>query len=281
MRWKLVSDSSSDLVTGQITSPVADFEAVPLCLRVGEKEFWDTAELDIPTLLGAMAAEKGPCTTACPSPEAFAEVFRKADRVICTTISQNLSGTYNAACLARDMVLEEFPDKKIAIIDSFSTAGEEVLILRRAKALIEADPDRDFEELAQTLYDYQQSLETIFTLECFDNLVKNGRMKPLVGTLLQTLGIHVIADAAPEGVVRVRDKARGEANTFKRMVKLMAEAKDPTGAEVIIAHCNNPAGAERLKAAILKALPVGSVELIPTRGLCSFYAMDQGLIVAY
>ena len=46
MTWKLVSDSSSDLITGQLTSPVADFEVVPLCLRVGEKEFWDTAELE-------------------------------------------------------------------------------------------------------------------------------------------------------------------------------------------------------------------------------------------
>ena len=172
-------------------------------------------------------------------------------------------------------------EKKIAIIDSFSTAGEEVLILRKARALIEEDPERDFDQLAQTLYDYQQSLQTVFTLECFDNLVKNGRMKPLVGTLLQTLGIHVIADAAPEGVVRVRDKARGEANTFKRMVKLMAEVKDPTDAEVIIAHCNNEPGALRLKKAILDTLPVKSVELIPTRGLCSFYAMDKGLIVGF
>ena len=281
MTWKLVSDSSSDLVTGQLTSSVADFEAVPLCLRVGEKEFWDTAELDVPALLAAMAAEKGPCTTACPSPEAFAEVFRKADRTVCTTISRNLSGTYNAACLGREIVLEECPEKKIAIIDSFSTAGEEVLILRKARALIEEEPERDFEELEKTLYDYQQSLETVFTLENFDNLVKNGRMKPLVGTLLQTLGIHVIADATPEGTIRVRDKARGEKKTFERMVKLMAEAKDPAGAEVIIAHCNNPEGAGRLKEAILKALPVKSVELIPTRGLCSFYAMDQGLIVGF
>ncbi|MBQ2739267.1 MAG: DegV family protein [Oscillibacter sp.] len=281
MTWKLVSDSSSDLITGQLTSPVADFEVVPLCLRVGEKEFWDTAELDVSVLLQAMAAEKGPSGTACPSPEAFAEVFRKADRTICTTISQNLSGTYNAACLGREMVLEEFPEKKIAIIDSFATAGEEVLILRKAKALIEEDPERDFEELEKTLYDYQQSLETVFTLENFDNLVKNGRMKPLVGTLLQSLGIHVIADAAPEGVIRVRDKARGEKKTFERMVKLMREAKDPSGAEVIIAHCNNPDGAQRLRELILKELPVKSVELIPTRGLCSFYAMDQGLIVGF
>lgn len=281
MTWKLVSDSSSDLVTGQLKSTAADFEAVPLCLRVGEQEFWDTAELDVPTLLAAMAAEKGPCTTACPSPEAFAEVFRKADRIICTTISQNLSGTYNAACLGRDIVLEECPEKKIAVIDSFATAGEEVLILRKAKALIEEDPERDFEALEKTLYDYQQSLETVFTLENFDNLVKNGRMKPLVGTLLQTLGIHVIADATPQGTIRVRDKARGEKKTFERMVKLMGEAKNCQGAEVIIAHCNNPGGAARLKEAILKTLPVKSVELIPTRGLCSFYAMDQGLIVGF
>ena len=56
MIWKLASDSSSDLVTGQLKSTAADFEAVPLCLRVGEKEYWDTEELDISELLQAMAA---------------------------------------------------------------------------------------------------------------------------------------------------------------------------------------------------------------------------------
>lgn len=281
MTWKLVSDSSSDLCTGQLKSTVADFEAVPLCLRVGEKEYWDTAELDIQELLAAMAEEKSASSTACPSPAAFARVFEKADRTICVTISANLSGTYNAAVLGREMVLEEHPEKKICIIDSKSTAGAEVLILRKARSLIEANPEIDFDELCDALRVYQASLRTVFTLENFDNLVKNGRMRPLVGTLLHTLGIHVIAEATLQGTISVCDKARGAVKTYQRMAQLMAERKDCEGAEVIIAHCNNLEGAARLKKQIMDTLPVKSVELIPTRGLCSFYAMDQGLIVGF
>lgn len=281
MTWKLVSDSSSDLLPGQLNSAAADVETVPLCLRVGEREFWDTEELDTAELLLAMAEEKSASSSACPSPAAFARVFEKADRTICVTISSNLSGSYNAAVLGCDLVLEEHPEKKICVIDSKSTSGAEILILRKARSLIEANPDIDFEELCDTLRIYQASLRTVFTLQNFDNLIKNGRMRPLVGTLLHSLGIHVIADATPQGTIHVCDKARGEVKTYQRMAQLMGESKDCTGAEVIIAHCNNFEGAVRLKKQIVDTLPVRSVEVIPTRGLCSFYAMDKGLIVGY
>ena len=63
-----------------------------------------------------------------------------------------------------------------------------------------ANPNVDFEDLCAQLRMYQASLRTCFTLENFDNLIKNGRMRPLVGTLLHSLGIHVIADATPQGM---------------------------------------------------------------------------------
>ena len=281
MVWNIVSDSSCDFLPSTFSSNLIHFESVPLRILVGDREFVDDEELNVPEMLAAMAEEKSASSSSCPSPDAFARAYEKGEKTLCFTISGNLSGTYNAAVMGRELVLEEHPEKQICVIDSRATAGAMVLLIRKTRQLIEENPEIDFEELCEALQQYQKSLRTCFTLECFDNLVKNGRMKPLVGTLLHTLGIHVIADAAPEGVVRVRDKARGEANTFKRMVKLMAEVKDPTDAEVIIAHCNNEPGALRLKKAILDALPVKSVELIPTRGLCSFYAMDKGLIVGF
>ena len=119
------------------------------------------------------------------------------------------------------------------MIDSKATAGALMLLVRRAKALIEADPERDFEELCGELRMYQASLRTCFTLENFDNLIKSGRMRPLVGTLLHSLGIHVIADATPQGAIHVADKARGEVKTFKAMTALMAASKDCSGAEVV------------------------------------------------
>ena len=128
---------------------------------------------------------------------------------------------------------------------------------------------------------YQASLRTTFTLENFDNLIKNGRMRPLVGTLLHSLGIHVLAVATPQGTISVAGKARGETKTYKGLVDLMRDSKDCTGAEVVISHCENLVGAMKLRDQILADLPVKNVEIFSCRGLTSFYAMEKGLIIGY
>ena len=281
MVWNIVSDSSCDLRTEDFSSDKVAFELVPLRIQVGSQEFVDNDLLEVPVMLAAMADEKTASSTACPSPAAFARAFEKGDKTICFTISANLSGTYNAAVLGREMVLEEHPEKEICIIDSKATAGAMVLLIRKAKELMEADTTGDFGSICAQLRLYQAALRTCFTLENFDNLIKNGRMRPLVGTLLHSLGIHVIADATPQGTIHVADKARGEAKTYSAITALMRDSKDCAGAEVVISHCENITGALKLKERILADLPVKSVDVIPCRGLTSFYAMEKGLIVGY
>jgi fatty acid-binding protein DegV len=129
--------------------------------------------------------------------------------------------------------------------------------------------------------DGNEVLTFSFTLENFDNLIKNGRMRPIVGTLLRSLGIHIIADATAEGTIHVADKARGVGKTYRAITALMKASKDCTDAEVVISHCENLEGAMALKRQILADLPVKQVDLLSCRGLTSFYAMEKGLIVGY
>ena len=281
MTWNIVSDSSCDLRMAAFESDRVRFETVPLRIQVGEREFLDNDDLVVPDLLDAMSQEKSASSTACPSPAAFARAFEAGDCTVCFTISSNLSGTYNSAVMGREMVLEEHPEKKVCIIDSKATAGAMVLLIRKAKELMEADETGDFEDICDQLRLYQAALRTCFTLENFDNLIKNGRMRPLVGTLLHSLGIHVIADATPQGTIHVADKARGEAKTYKAIAALMGASKDCAGAQVVISHCENMAGALKLKQQILEDLPVKSVDVLSCRGLTSFYAMEKGLIIGY
>ena len=282
MIWNVVSDSSCDLRQSDMTGGSVLFSTVPLRIHAGGREFLDDDSLYVPEMLIAMAEEKSASTTACPSPAAFAQAFEKGDKTVCFTISGNLSGCYNAAVQGRELVLEEHPEKEICIIDSRATAGAMVLLIRRAIRLMEADPmGVRYGEICDELRLYQAALRTCFTLENFDNLIKNGRMRPLVGTLLHSLGIHVIADGTPQGTIHVSGKARGEGRTYRAITELMAQSKDCTGAEVIICHCENPTGALKLKEEILRTLPVKSVEILPCRGLTSFYAMEKGLIIGY
>ena len=220
-----------------------------------------------------------PSSSACPSPAAFADAFEQGDETVCVTISANLSGAYNAAMAARNLVLAEHPEKKIFVLDSLATSGVMILLLRKAAEL--AQQGLPFEELCEKLLEYRSSTKICFTLEHFDNLVKNGRMPPLAGTLLQTLGIRIIADATPQGTIHIAKKARGEAHTARAIAQLMNDAKDCTGCHVIICHCQNPAGAERLRSVIEAQTAAASVEILDCHGLTSFYAMDQGLIISY
>ena len=281
MTWNIVTDSSSDVLEASFQSDVVRFESVPLRIQVGEKEYIDNDALVIPELLAAMDAEKSASSTACPSPAAFARAFEAGDCTVCVTISANLSGTYNAAVMGREMVLEEHPEKKICIIDSKSTAGAMALIIKKAKELMEAGKPEDFDAICDQLRQYKAAQRTVFTLEAYDNLIKNGRMRPLVGNLLHTLGIHVIADATPQGTIHVCGKAKGELRTYRALVQHMAASKDCTGAEVVIHHCENLAGAMRLKDVIVKELPVKEVSFRSCRGLTTYYAMQNGLIVSF
>ena len=273
----LVSDSSCDLFSGELSSPCARLTVVPMCLHVGGQDYPDLPELNIPELLDKLA--QYPSYSACPSPAAFAEAFEQGDETVCVTISANLSGAYNAAMAARNLVLAEHPEKKIFVLDSLATSGVMILLLRKAAEL--AQQGLPFEELCEKLLEYRSSTKICFTLEHFDNLVKNGRMPPLAGTLLQTLGIRIIADATPQGTIHIAKKARGEAHTARAIAQLMNDAKDCTGCHVIICHCQNPAGAERLRSVIEAQTAAASVEILDCHGLTSFYAMDQGLIISY
>lgn len=166
----LVSDSSCDLISGELNSPYARLTVAPMCLHVGGQDYLDTPELDIPALLSKLAHHRS--SSACPSPAAYAEAFEQGEETVCVTISSQLSGSYNAAMAARDLVLAEHPEKKIFVLDSRATSGAMILLLRKAAEL--AEQGLPFEDLCAELQVCQKNTRLCFTLEHFDNLVNNG-----------------------------------------------------------------------------------------------------------
>ena len=137
MTYRIVADSSCDLRSYDSPLETLTYATVPLKIRVGQREFTDNAALDTRQMMDAMHNYNGPTSSACPSPEEWAAEFLKADCVLAITITSSLSGSYNSALVARNMVLEEHPEKKIHVLDSLSAGGELVLIARKAASLLE------------------------------------------------------------------------------------------------------------------------------------------------
>lgn len=278
MTWKIAVDSSSDLHEGMACAPGVSLSVVPLTVQVDGVSYVDAPGLDIRQMMQALQAASGPSGSACPSPDAWASVFEQADCTIAITISSNLSGAYNAAVVARDLVMEKYPDKKIAILDSYSTSGQMILLAERVNALIAAG--LSFEEIIAQVEEYNKTLHIFFTLSSFDNLAKNGRMPKLVGVLAKKLKMRIIG-TADDGRIAVVHKCRGEQSTLMTLLADMKNSCDLSTRHVVITHCFNQKLALTFQHLLEREAPGVRVTIRTTHALTSYYAEDSGLIVSY
>lgn len=278
MKWSIVTDSSCDLKQFAPEDERLSFASVPFVIRAGDQEFIDDEQLDVAQMVSALSAISEAGRTSCPSPETWLECFKNSTgNIIAVTISSNLSGSYNSACLARDMLLEQQSERNVAVIDSKSAGPELTMIVNRLHELM--DTSLSFSEIVQELNDFADRTQTIFALTSFDNLVKNGRVGRLAGFVAGKLGMCGIG-VANDGRIDVRSKVRGTNRAIKTIIADM-KANAFGGGKVLISHCLNSALALSLKAAICEAWACAQVDIMPTRGLCSFYAEKGGMIIAY
>ena len=278
MTWHIVADSSCDLFTLPEANDKIDFATVPFTIRVGDTEYVDDENLSPDVMLTANEIHSELAQTACPPPQAWMEYFSAPGPVLAFTISSNLSGSYNSACTARNMILEEQPDKQIAVIDTKATGPETVLIIRAACRMI--NEGKSIGEIEQALIDEAARTHIAFALSSYHNLIKAGRVNRLVGFIAGHLGFWGIGVGDDNGEIAIRGRARG----VRGMVRFMAEEIRKTGLSgptVLISHCFNEEGARLLMEELRQHFHQINVEIIPTRGLDSFYAERHGLIVAY
>ena len=279
MLWQIVTDSSVDLKNIEGASPDVLFSTVPFSILVDGHEYIDTPDLDVSALVGAME-KSAQSRTSCPAPEAWREAFARADRTIAITISEKLSGSYNSAMAARAIVLEEHPDKQIAVVNSRSTGPKVALMARRTVELLQKEPQTPFDEAVARIERCCESLHTVFSLSSFSNLVKNGRLSRAAGFIAGKLGLRALGEGSEEGEIRLREKVRGEKRALSALCKAMLEAGF-RGGEVVISHCLNEQLAQELADRIRAIWENARVSILPTRGLCSYYAERDGLILAF
>lgn len=278
MAWHIVADSSCDLFSLRDCPPDTDFSTVSFMIRVGNREFIDDENISAEEMLSANENNREIGQTACPGPQAWAEKFEAPGSVLAFTISSSLSGSYNSACTAMGMVRDEQPGKQIAVIDSKATGPETVLIIRRACALIRKG--LSFSEIEADLKETAERTHIIFALSSYHNLIKNGRVNRLVGLVAGHLGFWGIGVGDEQGKIAMRAKARGEKNMIRTMVEEIRKI-GLAGKEIVISHCQNEAAAMQLKEKLCEAFQQIQVDVIPTRGLDSFYAERHGLIVGF
>lgn len=280
MSIQIIIDSCCD-VTPALRRALR-FEVASLTVRVGEQSFRDDETLSVPALLQAMKACKDSATSACPSPEEYASLMRRADQSVVVTLSSKLSGSYNAAMVARDMVLEEFPEKRIHVFDSESASAGELRVALLLRQYI--DGGMEFDEIVEKTTQFIAGMKTFFVLEDLSNLVKNGRISKVAGLMGTMLSIRPIMGENGHGEIIQLDKVRGTQTAIRRLVEIVAAhtSQFPQNTlTLVLSYCNCPQRAAELKEKLLAAsAALREVILVPTCGISTLYANDGGVVLA-
>lgn len=271
---KIVADSSANVMQLQKVA----FAVAPLKIITAQREFVDDQNLDLQDMLSHFESYKGRSQTSCPNPEDWLKAFGEAEDVFCVTITSGLSGSYNAACIAKEMYESENPGKRVFVIDSLSAGPELTLMIEKLQELICAG--KTYEEICSYIPDYQKRTGLLFILESLKNFAANGRVSPAVAKLAGLLGIRIVGRASEQGTLEPTDKCRGEAKSLSTILERLKESGLQKG-RVHLAHCQNALAAGKLKDMIREALPEVVVTIGENLGLCSYYAEKGGILVGY
>ena len=271
---KIVADSSANVL--QLEK--LPFAASALKVITNDTEFMDDATLDVAGMVNWFDSYKGKSHTSCPNSSDWLEAFGDAEEVYCVTITSGLSGSYNAACAAKELYEGEHPGRQVCVIDSLSAGPELVLILEKLESWLQEG--LSYEQICRQVGEYTQKTGLVFMLESLKNFAANGRVSPAVARIAGVLGIRIVGKASDVGTLEPMHKCRGEAKSLAAILRHLKEEGLRRG-KVRIAHCMNENAAQTLKKMIREEMPETNVQIHPCRGLCSYYAEKGGLLVGF
>ncbi len=249
----ILTDSTADLTPEQAAS--AGITVVPLYVRFGSDEY--RAGVDLTTeqfwqkLLAAGAAFP---TTAAPSPGDFTNAFNAAfdagaGAIVCPTIGQKLSATFQSATLAA----QSMPDREIHVIDtgstSMSTGIPALIAVEMARAGASAKEIAD--EVTRRLPD----VDLFVSADGLEYLRKGGRLsaaRAVVGTMLSVKPIITVTD----GLVVMADKERSRAKARATVIASIAKAPIER-LSILHTPTSTPEEVADFRARLLAAIPGG------------------------
>lgn len=274
MKYKIAADSSANLLALE----GVDFASVPLKIVTSEKEYVDDGALDVDAMVADLAAYHGRSGSSCPNIQNWLDAFEGADGVFAVTITSSLSGSYASAVQAKEEFAHTHPDVKVYVLDTLSAGPEPQLMVEKLRELILQG--LSFEDIVSAIEAYCRRTHLLFTLESMKNLARNGRTSHAAATLAGVLGIRVIGMASSHGTLEMLHKCRGRKKAVQTTYESMAEL-GYAGGSVRIAQCQTLEAAETLRSIIRHHWPEADVQVLPTRGLCAFYAESGGLMIGF
>ena len=210
---KIITDSTLDLPVELIREK--NIEVLPLLINFGEESYLDGVEITTKEMIDKINATGILPTTAQVTPNRFEETFKKyldeGYKIVVLTLSSDMSGTYQSACIAKDMLESD----DIVVIDSRNvTSGLGLLVLKACEL---RDKGLGIKEIEEEILKAIPKVKSSLNFESLENLVRGGRLSKTAGTIGSVLGLRLILEVK-DGKMSVIDKVRGSKKALKKLI---------------------------------------------------------------
>ncbi|MGI8316506.1 DegV family protein [Halobacillus mangrovi] len=257
---------------------------VPLNLHFGEEQYKTGETIDLPTFYKKLKQSDELPRSSSPSPNDFYEKYKEVDPaedILVLAMTRGLSSTYDSAVIGKNMLLEEEPDRRIAVLNTKTASCGIALLFREATEKIEEG--LEFEAVVEHMEERIEKTTTLFILKTLENVIKGGRLDKVKGALAKTLNIKLLMKASDdEGSVEVTEKVRGNKKSIRRFVEQIGEyAHNLEDRVIALSHCNDEPRGRKVLENIRDKYNFKDELFMETGPLISTYAGEGGLVIAF
>ena len=183
MNYKIISDGCCDLEKEIIEQ--YNLRIIPFYISFDEETYYkEIEEIGIREVYERMVGNPDVYPkTSLPSVQNYIDVFteyvKEGTPVVCICFTPSLSGSYNCACNAREIVCEDYPDAKIAVINSEAgTVSQGLMVIEAGRMCQNGVP---YEQCVDILEKMKKTNRIFFTVGNTDYLKHGGRIGKLAG----------------------------------------------------------------------------------------------------
>lgn len=234
---RIITDSATDLPKDYIEAH--NLHVIPTPVVIDEIDYLDGQTIQTKEFYDILDDMSRNIRTYHINPEMFENAFRPyaeaGDSIIYMCFSTGIAGTFNAANIAKQNLLEDFPNFDLTIIDSKCASIGFGLLVTKLVTMLENGAEK--ETIIKAADYYISHMHIIFTVRTLNYLIKGGRLSKVSGTIGETLDIKPIIIVDKEGKLSVIKKVRGTKKAYKEMASMIhATAYDVPNQTIAICH---------------------------------------------
>ena len=263
MTYEIVTDSCSDLTLDQVKEMKID--VIPLSVEIEGnvyKHYPDERQLKVNDFYD-MLRDKKVAKTSLINVGEFLEFFEQKLKdgkdILYIAFSSALSGSYQSSVIARQELIEKYPERKIVIVDSrCASMGQGLLIWYAYQKALEG---KSIDELGQWLEEHKLNIVHLFTVDDLGTLKRGGRLSGTAALLGSLLKVKSVLHVTDEGKLVPIKKARGRKTSLQTIVDIMKEKiTNPKEQTIFISHGDDLSDAEYIKDLIIEQVGVKEVK---------------------